>query len=579
MSIPFLYQLQGASRESLAQVDFVVGVVDMDDTGMTRRDVDGLEADGKTLFTYLSIGEAEEYRDYWSGIAGRNFVLSENPDWDGNHRVAFWDTEWQEIMLGRVTEAVEKGYSGMYLDIVDGYLVDEVQAAYDGADIRQEMIDFVLRLSEHAKSLDPDFIVIPQNAVELLAGEGGAEFPNATYLAAIDGIGVEDLFYDDNTAADWTPWDLEYIRHAQNAGKFVLATSYPTDDAKQADFVKKAVAEGLVPFVGTRSLDGTVDRVNASIDVTIPPGLDGSSAGFGDTGSSTDDGGETGGGTGETVTEPPEDMTDQPVDEAPTGDASYDPAPIPEAGDDGTDPSAEPPKFPADPDFSDREVIRGGSASETLRGDAVDGGSGDDTLRGTRDGDVLAGGDGLDILYGRAGDDRLYGQNGHDELRGGSGDDQLAAGSGHDELLGGRGNDLLVGGRGYDVLRGGDGHDRLVADDLDPLVDGGEGFDTLAPGVDSFVIDGRALIGIEAVDLRGPSASALEIDAAAILEITDAGRLVVHGDAGDSVTADVGGRSGFREIDGNSYALFSSEGAEVLLQVGMTLNGDLIEIA
>ena len=248
MTIPFLYQLQGASRDSLASQDFEVGVVDMDDNGMSRGEVEEIEAQGKTLLSYVSIGEAEDYRDYWSNVASQDYVLGENPDWDGNYRVKFWEPEWQDIMLDRVTEAVEKGYSGMYLDIVDGYLVDEVRAAYDGSDIRQEMVDFVVRLSEHAKSLAPDFKVVPQNAVELLAAPGGSETPNTKYLEAIDGVGIEDLFYDDNTTADWSRLDIEYIQNAQQAGKFVLATSYPTQDGKQADFIEKLWPKALFPM-------------------------------------------------------------------------------------------------------------------------------------------------------------------------------------------------------------------------------------------------------------------------------------------------------------------------------------------
>lgn len=545
MPIPFLYQLQGASQDSLASQDFEVGVVDMDDTGMSRSEVDEIEAQGKTLLTYVSIGEAEDYRDYWSDVANQDYILGENPDWDGNYRVKFWDPEWQEIMLDRVTEAVEKGYSGMYLDIVDGYLVDEVRAAYDGSDIRQEMVDFVIRLSEHAKSLDPDFKVIPQNAVELLAVPGGSEIPNTEYLSAIDGVGVEDLFYDDNTPADWSRWDIEYIRHAQQAGKFVLATSYPTEDGKQADFIEKALAEGFVPFVGTRSLDGTVDPVNETIDVTLPPDLAATDA---TSGGSTEE--TTDGSTGNTETGPSEETS---LHEIPT--------------------------MPSEPDFFGLEVVYGSDSSETLRGNAVAAGGGSDTVKGTRKADVLAGGDGLDTLYGHQGGDKLFGQGGHDELRGGRGDDQLSGGKGHDQLFGGADNDLLFGGPGYDELRGGDGDDWLVADELDTRIDGGSGFDTLETSGDTFVFDKSVVDHIEAVDLRGEGATSLVVDAAEVRGSSDDGRLFVWGDAGDAVTGSGWTEDGVRTIDGQDYAAYESDGIELLVQNGLTMNGAFIDIA
>ncbi|MBC2931844.1 calcium-binding protein [Nocardioides sp. zg-1228] len=71
----------------------------------------------------------------------------------------------------------------------------------------------------------------------------------------------------------------------------------------------------------------------------------------------------------------------------------------------------------------------------------VDGGRGDDDLRGTRGRDVLRGGTGNDRLDGRQGPDRLHGGAGRDELRGRSGEDELRGESGRDRADGGSGRD------------------------------------------------------------------------------------------------------------------------------------------
>ena len=52
---------------------------------------------------------------------------------------------------------------------------------------------------------------------------------------------------------------MELLQNAIDAGKFVLATSYPIQDAKQEDFVNKAIAAGFVPFVADRDLTGKID--------------------------------------------------------------------------------------------------------------------------------------------------------------------------------------------------------------------------------------------------------------------------------------------------------------------------------
>ena len=64
------------------------------------------------------------------------------------------------------------------------------------SDYRQAMRDFVVRISETARSFDSDFMVITQNGVELFTEDGEADGNWASrYLSAIDGVGQEDLFY------------------------------------------------------------------------------------------------------------------------------------------------------------------------------------------------------------------------------------------------------------------------------------------------------------------------------------------------------------------------------------------------
>lgn len=277
MTMPLLYQLQNADYASLSSTDFKVAVVDPDDSALSAEQVSDLQTtQDKLLYAYTSIGEAESYRDYWQDswtTQPPDYVLGENTQWDGNFRVEFWDTDWQQIIFSRVDDVLEKGYDGIYLDIVDGYTVDEVIAAYPGTEdeLRQEMIDFVIAISEYAKQQDPDFAIIPQNAVGLLglSEDGPDSGANTAYLDAIDGLGVEDLWFNDDEVSDWTAGDLDYIALAQEAGKFVLATSYPTLEASQEAFIADAIENGLIPFVADRELTGVIDEVNALIEAAM----------------------------------------------------------------------------------------------------------------------------------------------------------------------------------------------------------------------------------------------------------------------------------------------------------------------
>ncbi|MBF8223660.1 calcium-binding protein [Halomonas sp. 328] len=86
-------------------------------------------------------------------------------------------------------------------------------------------------------------------------------------------------------------------------------------------------------------------------------------------------------------------------------------------------------------DIEYREHVEGTSGSETLSGEAVFGGVGNDKLIAVDSGSLLHGGDGDDLLIGGLGDDHLYG---------GEGDDTLVVRGGNDVLYGGIGDDRFV---------------------------------------------------------------------------------------------------------------------------------------
>ena len=94
----------------------------------------------------------------------------------------------------------------------------------------------------------------------------------------------------------------------------------------------------------------------------------------------------------------------------------------------------------------------------------VNGGGGNDIIRGNSDENTFRGGSGVDKLYGMAGADTLLGQAGNDTLYGGGQDDLLYGGGGVDKLYGQDGDDTLFGGQGNDTLYGGAGSDIFQID-------------------------------------------------------------------------------------------------------------------
>lgn len=191
----WVYQLQSADLKVLGNTDADVVVIDpYDDEGKLRSkyEIAQLGRD-KRVLAYISIGEAESYRPYWnpkwSGMFARfnkpSWLGPENPEWKGNYKVKFWETEWKRIVFSYLDTIVEHGFHGVYLDIIDAY---EFWRGHTGL-AEFKMVDFVCEIAEHcrAKSSTLKFHVVPQNGEGLLRHE--------KYRAAISAIGKEDVFY------------------------------------------------------------------------------------------------------------------------------------------------------------------------------------------------------------------------------------------------------------------------------------------------------------------------------------------------------------------------------------------------
>lgn len=249
----FIYQLQKVSPKTLYDSSFDLAVIDWEDCPCTKENLNYLHQQNKLIVSYLSIGEAESYRPYWKKwwkVDPPKFLEEENPDWEENYKVYYWDPKWQAIIFDRLDKIIELGYDGIYLDIVDAYYYFEQKGE---AKAKQAMIDFVIAISEFAKNRNPNFLIIPQNAVELVS--------DPAYMAAIDGLGKEDTWYigDDVKEAEGTNWELKFLRKTIQAGKFVLAIDYPVEKKKRCDFIRKAEGEGFLSFVGNRALDRVVE--------------------------------------------------------------------------------------------------------------------------------------------------------------------------------------------------------------------------------------------------------------------------------------------------------------------------------
>jgi Ca2+-binding RTX toxin-like protein len=187
---------------------------------------------------------------------------------------------------------------------------------------------------------------------------------------------------------------------------------------------------------------------------------------------------------------------------------------------------------------ANRGTVVGGSGDDTLTGDVLSGGPGNDRLAGTDAANVLDGGPGADLLKGMGGIDRTTYADRSEGVR-------VTIDGRSDDGAPDEGDDVetedVNGGAGPDVLIGDDGPNRLIGLCGDDRLTGAGGADVLEGGPGADTIDGRAGDDIIYAD-TGPFGSPPPPAARCGAETATASDLIACGPGDDLVLAGAGDR-------------------------------------
>lgn len=282
------------------RTDWASDLQNFDTQAMVARLKESASSDGerrKLVIAYINIGEAEDWRWYWTWSTGwtpgaafpedwPNFILAPDPDgWGGNFPVAYWSPEWKDIVItgenqgsdsrrnytSVLDEVIRDGFDGVYLDWVEGYEHDAVvqAAASAGKDPAAEMIALITEIRAHARARAPGFLVIQQNAAEL--AEGHPELFGAIDAIAQEGVWYDgdatDLWddpqsYDQPVESDLSDYYIEYLNPYAQAGLPVFNCEYARERAATA--YQRSNNAGFIPYCTRTSL--------SALTTTPPPG-------------------------------------------------------------------------------------------------------------------------------------------------------------------------------------------------------------------------------------------------------------------------------------------------------------------
>lgn len=256
----WIYWLQEVDLKRVASSPAQVAVIDASRDGSrkgewTLAELKQIKVGGRLALAYWSVGEAEDYRAYWKPAwakAPPAWLGKENPEWEGNYPVRYWDPAWKRVLLakdGPLARLIAAGFDGVYLDRVDVFEHWAEAGEFSEAEGRARMAAFVGEIASFARKRCPGFLVIVQNAASVASRKD--------VLPAIDGLALEDTFYEDEEEQDpdHTREVLIHARRLSAARKPVLAVDYCRGKERVEVFLRKARRAGLVPYTTVRDLD------------------------------------------------------------------------------------------------------------------------------------------------------------------------------------------------------------------------------------------------------------------------------------------------------------------------------------
>jgi cysteinyl-tRNA synthetase len=253
------YQNIDLARIAASPLDLVVieQIVDgATGRAATREEIAALKTkpDGSTrlVVAYLSVGAAEEYRPYWRAAWKEGprpkWLGEESSEWPRSYSVRYWEPEWRAIVADAWMQLVRAGYDGVFLDRVDAF--------HDWRDSRgsgqTDMVDLVAELGRLAREVNPAFLIIGQNAEQLLL--------DRRYIDVIDAVSKESLLTGLRgeqlpNSRDDIEWSLSYLLPAKAAGLTILSIEYLRDRPLIDRAAREHESYGFVPFFATRLLD------------------------------------------------------------------------------------------------------------------------------------------------------------------------------------------------------------------------------------------------------------------------------------------------------------------------------------
>ncbi len=236
-----------ASPDEIRKFD--LAVLDSD----AHPDLTALRNEGTILLGYVSLAEAGEYRWFWPRLAGKEWLVAKNPNWD-SWMIDVRSQEWQQIVLNEIIpRVIGKGFNGLFLDTID--TAEYLEKWHPGEKVPGAQAGLI-ELVKQIRKKYPHIYLVANRGFSMLDQLG-------PYL---DGLVAESVFTTVDFGEHRTVMrpknqyesNLIQLRAARKKFKLLVFTLDYVDaglERQIPDIIAMARAEGFLPFISTPQLD------------------------------------------------------------------------------------------------------------------------------------------------------------------------------------------------------------------------------------------------------------------------------------------------------------------------------------
>jgi uncharacterized protein (TIGR01370 family) len=212
---------------------------------------------GTPRLAYLSLTQMGKGRAEFREVARAGVILEEHPVWTDAHYLDFRRPEWMALVLDRlVPQALERGFTGLFLDTLDDAEFLETQDPVRYRGMREAAVRLVRAIRERFPRallmVNRGYALMPELAtsIDILMGE-----------SVVGTFDTRTKAYRRQSPGD-VDWQIAQLRQAKalnpNLQLFTLDYWDPADRDGLRAIYQEQRARGFAPYVSTPQLDRVI---------------------------------------------------------------------------------------------------------------------------------------------------------------------------------------------------------------------------------------------------------------------------------------------------------------------------------